>query len=335
MKRGVRLALGERLVLSVALALLWFLTAPPETHAGSTGSEVLVPWPLAESPVESALSGGLKLLRARGSQMIRVPASEFVMGSTSAEIVDATVLCEREPLASSCDERSFADESLAHRVRLSGYFMDRREVTVSEFEACVRVGRCQAPPFERGARRFNQPHFPVTLVTWQDARAFCAFRGARLPTEAEFERAARGATGRRFPWGQLPNAHLANHGRLGIDLSDDADGFAELAPVGSFNAGRTPDGFLDLAGNAAEWVLDRYATQYPDADQIDPQGPDAAQATGARVVRGGSYDSPMAWLRGAARGAYLPNERRPSLGFRCARSQLATRATDVQTHELR
>jgi len=334
-KRGARLALGERLVLSVALALLLSLTAPPETRAGSTASEVLVPGPLGQSPIESALSGGLKLLRARGSQMIRVPTSEFVMGSTSAEIVDATVLCEREPLASSCDERSFGDESLAHRVRLSGYFLDRREVTVSEFDACVRVGRCKAPPFERGARRFNQPNFPVTLVTWQDAQAFCAFRGARLPTEAEFERAARGATGRLFPWGQLPNTRLANHGRLGIDLTDDADGFAELAPVGSFNAGRTPDGFLDLAGNAAEWVLDRYATQYPDAAQVDPQGPDAAQATAARVVRGGSYDSPMAWLRGAARGAYLPNERRPSIGFRCARSQQAAHASDVQTHELR
>ena len=321
MKRGPRLALGERLVLSVALALLLSLAAPPDTHADNPDSARLMPWPLGQSPAEAALSGGLKVLRARGSLMIRVPASEFVMGSTSAEIIDATVLCEHEPLATTCDERSFADESLAHRVRLSGFFLDRREVTVAEFEACVRVGRCKAPPYERGARRFEQPHFPVTLVTWDDAQAFCTFRGARLPTEAEFERAARGPAGRRFPWGQFPNTRLANHGRLGIDLTDDADGFSELAPVGSFNAGRTPDGFLDLAGNVSEWVQDRYATQYPDAEQIDPQGPDAAQATSARVVRGGSYESPMAWLRGAARGAYLPTERRPSLGFRCARSQ--------------
>jgi formylglycine-generating enzyme required for sulfatase activity len=311
------------------------LAAPPETHADSATNEVLLPWPLGQSPVETALSGGFKVLRARGSLMIRVPASEFVMGSTSPEIIDATVLCEHEPLATSCDERSFADESLAHRVRLSGYFLDRREVTVADFEACVRLGRCKPPPFEQGARRFRQPNFPVTLVTWDDAQAFCAFRGARLPTEAEFERAARGSAGRRFPWGQLPNARLANHGRLGIDLTDEIDGYSELAPVGSFNAGRTPDGFLDLAGNAAEWVQDRYATQYADAEQIDPQGPDAAQATSARVVRGGSYESPMAWLRGAARGAYLPSERRPSIGFRCARSQQPARATDGQTHELR
>ena len=321
MKRCARLALRERLALSVALASLLCLAAPPEAHGGGGASAVLLPWPIAQSPFETALSGGLRVLRQRGSRMIRVPASEFVMGSTSAEIIDSTVLCEREPLGTTCDERSFADELAAHRVRLSGYFLDRREVTVAEFEACVRVGQCKPPPYERGAQRFQQPHFPVTLVTWDDAQAFCAFRGARLPTEAEFERAARGASGRRFPWGQLPNTRLANHGRLGIDLSDDVDGFSELAPVGSFNAGRTPDGFLDLAGNVAEWVQDRYATQYPDAEQTNPQGPEAAQATSARVVRGGSYESPMAWLRGAARGAYLPSERRPSLGFRCARSQ--------------
>ncbi|MEI9951140.1 MAG: formylglycine-generating enzyme family protein [Pseudomonadota bacterium] len=121
---------------------------------------------------------------------------------------------KREPLGTTCDERSFADESLAHRVRLSGFFLDRREVTVAEFEACVRLGRCKPPPFERGARRFKQANYPVTLVTWDDAQAFCAFRGARLPTEAEFERAARGPVGRRFPWGQLPSTRLANHGRL-------------------------------------------------------------------------------------------------------------------------
>lgn len=252
--------------------------------------------------------------------MIRVPSSDFWMGSTAAQVVEATVLCEREPLAATCDERSFSDELPRHRVQLSSFFLDRREVSVSDYDACVRVGRCKPPPYERGAQRFRQPTFPVSLVSWDEAQAYCAFRGARLPTEAEFERAARGSDGRRFPWGQLANDRLANHGRLGMDPSDDTDGFAELAPVGSFVSGRTPDGFLDLAGNVAEWVQDRYATEYPESPGIDPQGPGAAQATPARVVRGGSYESPLAWLRGAARGAHLPNERRPSLGFRCARS---------------
>jgi formylglycine-generating enzyme required for sulfatase activity len=253
--------------------------------------------------------------------MIRVPSSQFLMGSTSADIVDALGLCAREPLAASCDERSFSDEMLQHRVQLSSFYLDRREVTVAEYQSCVRVGRCKEPPYDRGARRFQEAEFPVTLVSWDDAQAFCEFRGARLPTEAEFERAARGPFGRRFPWGQLANERLANHGRFGLDVTSDVDGYAELAAVGSFIAGRTPEGFLDLAGNAAEWVYDRYAIQYPDAAVTDPIGPDQATATSARVVRGGSYESPLAWLRGAARGALLPSERRPTVGFRCARAQ--------------
>ncbi len=319
--RRARRPLPERLALIVALGSALSLVDPPDTRAAAGPGSVWVPGPSASNPTESALSGGLSLLRARGSRMIRVPASEFVMGSSSAEIIDGAALCEHEPLAATCDERSFADELLRHRVRLSSYYLDRHEVTVAEYASCVRVGRCAPPPYDRGAQRFERATFPVTFVTWDDASRFCAARGARLPTEAEFERAARGQNGRRFPWGELPNDHLANHGRLGLDPSDDADGFAELAPVGSFMAGRTPDGFLDLAGNVAEWVSDRYATQYPDGPATDPPGPDAATATSARVVRGGSYESPMAWLRGAARNALLPSERRPSLGFRCARSQ--------------
>ncbi|MEO6601948.1 MAG: SUMF1/EgtB/PvdO family nonheme iron enzyme [Polyangiaceae bacterium] len=321
-RRGIR---AERFALFVVLALALSLAHPPETRAAGAAGSVWVPWPLGASPSETGLTGGLALLRARGSQMIRVPASEFSMGSTSSEIIDATVLCGHEPLAATCDERSFADELLQHRVKLSAFFLDRREVTVAEYAACVRIGRCKAPPYDRGARRFDRATFPVTLVTWGDASTFCAARGARLPTEAEFERAARGPNARRFPWGELANDRMANHGRLGLDATDNADGFAELAPVGSFNSGRTSDGFLDLAGNAAEWVHDRYATQYPDGPATDPEGPDAATATSARVVRGGSYESPLAWLRGAARGAALPSDRRPSLGFRCARSQLGTR----------
>ncbi len=316
---------AERVVLGVALGCAVSLAAPPATRASISASTVLVPWPNGNTPGELALSGGLAVLRERGSRMIRLPHSELLMGSTPPEIVDATVLCEREPLAATCDDRSFGDELVQHLVHLSEFFLDRTEVTVADYEACVRVRRCKMPPYAAGALRFKRGSFPVTFISWDDARAFCSFRGARLPTEAEFERAARGLTGRRFPWGEGANGHLANHGRLGIDVTDDSDGFSELAPVASFSAGRTPDGFMDLAGNAAEWVEDRYATEYPDAELRDPLGPDAAVATSARVVRGGSYESPLAWLRGAARGAALPSDRRPSLGFRCALSHQKTR----------
>lgn len=312
----------ERWALAAVIVGLGLLFRPPTTQAQTPPSAGLVPWLGASSPGARALTGGLAQLRARGSRMIRVPASAFFMGSTTPEIEEAAALCQREPLAERCGEQTFADELSLHHVRLSGYFLDRMEVTVAEYDACVRLGRCAAASYERGAARFKRPEFPVTRVSWDDARAFCAFRGARLPTEAEFERAARGLTGRRYPWGNVPNGHLANHGRLGLDESDPSDGFAELAPSGSFPDGRTPDGFLDLAGNAAEWVQDRYAEQYPETDARDPSGPDAVSASGLRVVRGGSFTSALPRIRGAARAAQPPNTREPWLGFRCARSRL-------------
>jgi formylglycine-generating enzyme required for sulfatase activity len=204
-------------------------------------------------------------------------------------------------------------------VHLSSYWIDRFEVRVAEYERCVQVGRCGARPSSEATRRFDQPDLPVSRVTWNDAKTYCAFRGARLPTEAEFERAARGARGRRYPWGNLFNARAANYGRFGWDETDTSDGFAELAPVGSFRAGATPEGVYDLAGNVAEWVADRYSPSYEPGPVTDPTGPGIG-ASSSRVVRGGSYAHARFGLRGAARTSAEPSARSTMLGFRCARS---------------
>jgi formylglycine-generating enzyme required for sulfatase activity len=251
--------------------------------------------------------------------MLLVPASTFVMGSTSEDLVSALVDCQHEPRGHQCEATLFADETPQRRVSLSPYWLDRTEVTVADYARCVAAHRCRALPFAAGGERFDRPSYPASLVTYEDAKEYCAFRGARLPTEAEFERAARGPAGRKYPWGNLYNSHAANHGALGAEMTDASDGFAELAPVGSFPEGRTPEGFLDLAGNVAEWMLDRYAAQYVETDTRDPQGPSPPVGLAVRVVRGGSYASAAPWLRGAARAAAEPTSRRPTIGFRCAK----------------
>jgi len=275
---------------------------------------------------ERALGGGVVRLRSPASPMIFLPASSFLMGSSPTDVLDATADCAKQPLAHLCSESLFSNELAQHRVTLSAYWLDRHEVTVADYRRCVELRRCDAPPFSQGGRRFEDSRFPVSLVTFEDAERYCQFRGARLPTEAEYERAARGAEGRRYPWGNLFNAHVANHGRLGLDTTDDVDGYAELAPVGALPAGRTREGFLDLAGNVAEWTADRYAPGYPEGDAIDPRGPTSPTASGERVVRGGHYAQAAPWLRGAARSAADPGVRRPHIGFRCARSAVRREA---------
>lgn len=251
-------------------------------------------------------------LRAPGPLMIRIPAGSFVMGSTPEEVMAATASCAQEPLGHQCSEQTFWNELGRRVVHLPSFWMDRTEVTVREYARCVAAGRCLAPAWPEGAHRFKHPDYPVTFVSFADAEAYCRFRGARLPSELMFERAARGSRGRTYPWGDLYNARVANHGRLALIPSDPSDGYAELAPVGSFPAGRTPEGILDLAGNVAEWSSDPYRERY---DQPIPPASDTVR----RAVRGGSWASAAAWLRGAARQAVPPDTRRPELGFRCAK----------------
>jgi sulfatase modifying factor 1 len=250
-------------------------------------------------------SAGLFNLRSAQSSAVYLRPLAIKLGSTEEEVLAALVRCKREPLPDSCDETSFENETPPHLERVAGFWMARTEVTVAEYGRCVTLGRCSPAAFEGGALRFQKPSFPVTLVTFDDAKRYCAFRGGRLPTEAEFERAARGAARRAYPWGQSYHGRLSNHGRLGVDTTDASDGFAELAPVGSFPDGATPEGILDLAGNAAEWTAATLSDEY------------GAPPTPDRAVRGGSYASSAAFVRGAARVRMAAETRKPTLGFRC------------------
>lgn len=255
-------------------------------------------------------------LRAPGPRQILIRGGRFKMGSTIPKIATAQAMCRLEPLGRLCKSTQFAEEMVAHDVMLRDYWMDRLEVSVADYGQCVTAGACR-PPEHDGALRWNaEPTHPVTLVSWYDAVAYCRWAGGRLPTEAEWERAAKGWQDRTYPWGEAYNPKILNHGRFALDALDDVDGFAELAPVGSFPAGRTPEGLEDMAGNAEEWVADWYADGYPEADVIDPTGP---QSGDDKVVRGGSFLHGRAFIRTSARFRDAPSSRKPHRGFRCVR----------------
>jgi formylglycine-generating enzyme required for sulfatase activity len=246
-----------------------------------------------------------------------VSGGRFRMGSTPEEIQSAFADCQFEPQKSRCRIEQYGDEQPVREVRVSPFRMLRYEVSVAEYGRCVQARRCRPAPYFRGATRFAVDSYPVSLVDWQDARDYCAFVGGRLPSEAEFERAARGPSRRTYPWGNLYNDRVSNHGKLASDPTSDIDGFVELAPVGSFPDGATPEGIFDLAGNVAEWVWDRYAPEYLERDLHNPMGPSASSGSNQRVVRGGHFESPRPDLRGAARTGQMPTARSPTVGFRC------------------
>ena len=244
--------------------------------------------------VSDVPSDGKWIRSLDGMTMILIPEGEFIMGAEGGE---------NQP---------------SHRVFLNDYWIDQTEVTNGMYALCVKDGVCQEPSqadsHTRESYYGNSTYadYPVIYVSWDQAQAYCHWVGARLPTEAEWEKAARGTDERQYPWGnEAPSNLLLNYG----------DQIGDTTPVGSYPSGASPYEVLDLSGNVWEWVADWFDGDYYTASPYkDPQGPDDGQL---HVTRGGSWSQPEKYGLNTAtwRAMALPEYTKDDLGFRCAFSQ--------------
>lgn len=233
-----------------------------------------------------------KVNQVDGMIQVYVPAGEFVMG------VDAGT------------RRDFSNKSPEHTVYLDGFWMDQTEVTNAMYTRCVQAGRCVFS-VENAATiiHYYDPEYadhPVVYVKWEWAVAYCQWTGRRLPTEAEWEKAARGTDERKYPWGdEPPSASRANFNNL----------VGDTTPVGSYPAGMSPYGILDLAGNVREWVADWFSANYYSHSPFEnPLGPVTGKE---RILRGGSFKDGYAGILATTRFSHDPGSPGMNRGFRC------------------
>jgi formylglycine-generating enzyme required for sulfatase activity len=206
---------------------------------------------------------------ATAADMVRVPAGQFIMGSNEGE----------------------SDEQPVHIVYLDGFYIDKTEVSNAQYRKCMETGPCDTPEDTIYYDNADYAQHPVVFVRWNDANAYCQWAGKRLPTEAEWEKAARGTGRWVYPWGNTFDGTKLNFAdkNTSFDWSDSNwdDGYAATAPVGSYPNGASPYEALDMAGNVWEWVADWYDEgYYSQSPGRNPPGPDSGEY---RVLRGGSW----------------------------------------------
>lgn len=273
-----------------------------------------------ESPPENPGAGDIWISPIDGMPLTFIPEGKFLMGT----------------------DKNFAfpeeDEMPQRRVELQSFWIDQFEVSNKLYAICVEELECD-PPQYLGSKDLDEYYgvaeyadYPVIYVSWEQASDYCDWAQRRLPSEAEWEKASRGATGQIYPWGWIGSSV----GSMGVRVNycdkncsyeyrdnDVDDGYIETAPSDSFRAGASPYGVLNMAGNVWEWVADWYrADYYLTATDEDPRGPDDGSL---KVIRGGSWMD-QAWLgtvfglRSANRAAHEPQTGEFYLGFRCALS---------------
>ena len=214
------------------------------------------------------------------------------------------------------------NEKPVHDVYVSGVFIDKYEVTVSDYQQCINAGVCTAPNHTSDDERYNygasgREKHPVNGVDWYQASAYCAWSGKRLPTEAEWEKAAKGTDDRTYPWGNDGPSCLFAVMDPSADDSGDGCGEGRTWEVGSKPAGVSPYGVHDMAGNVWEWTADWYGEDYYGSSPAqDPPGPTQGSV---RVKRGGGWRTSSISLRTTVRNDGAPGGTDFQVGFRCVR----------------
>lgn len=288
-------------------------TAIPQATATAMPTETSTEIPATATAEATSTPENIKISTTDGMTQLLVPAGVLTMGGM--------------------DVYRESDEVPVHEVKLNAFWIDQVEVTNGMYNLCVQAGSCRPPVKINSDNRleyFGNPEFqdyPVVNVAWYDANAYCIWAGRKLPTEAQWEYAARGSDKRNFPWGdELPNQYNSNSLNLVGDTSR----------VGSYAEGASPFGALDMAGNVWEWVADRYRPDYyAKSPSENPEGPSEEEVfNDFRVMRGGSFQEDWTILRLTNR-AFLdgpsstaqPTEEAfygkssSKVGFRCAVDQ--------------
>ena len=295
-------------------------TTLPSLTATKTATKTLTPTP-SPSPEPTLGVGSIMVNPIDNAQLLYVPEGEFTMGGI---------------------------EELEHKVWLDAFWVYQTEVTNAQFatfvddtgyvtkaeelgwsmlwNASTSSGTSWRSPEGPYTNIDGKEDYPVVHISWDDAKAYCKWAGGRLPTEAEWEKAARGTDKRTFPWGedavtgQKANFCDVNCTVTGADRNED-DGYAGIAPVGTYPEGASPYGALDMAGNVWEWVSDLYSWNYYNKSPYkNPPGPTAEESESSRCERGGSWYNVESYMRASRRGRNNPDATDFISGFRCIRS---------------
>ena len=266
------------------------IAGEPPVIAGEPPEPPIVDSVSTSAPVEPKEG----ITRKEVAPMVLVPAGQFLRGSP--------------------EEEGESDEHPRHRVYLDAFNIDKYEVTTERYAEFLRATRREKPKYWEQVDLNRHGNRPVVGVNWHDGKAYCEWAGKRLPTEAEWEKAARGTDGLTYPWGnKAPTSQLINFGkdRSGTFYSD------RLQPVDSHDPGKSPYGLHHIAGNVGEWVADWYDSKYYEGSpERNPQGPVTGEF---RVLRGGAWSDHRMYLRSALRLRDAPTYRDATVGVRCAK----------------